>query len=103
MRATACKCGGIVRDKVCDRCGPRVQKRPKTAARGYDGRWQRKRKRYLAEHPLCVDCEANDMVTPASEVHHVRKIKDRPDLRLEDANLMALCPPCHAIRTGRGE
>jgi 5-methylcytosine-specific restriction endonuclease McrA len=42
-------------------------------------------------------------VTAATESHHIAKIADRPDLRLDPANLMALCQSCHAIRTGRGE
>jgi 5-methylcytosine-specific restriction endonuclease McrA len=30
------------------------------------------------------------------EVHHVRPISDRPDLRLEWTNLKSACKPCHA-------
>jgi len=44
-----------------------------------------------------------EVVTPAIDVHHIRKIADRPDLRLTLANLMSLCKRHHAIRTQRGE
>ena len=35
------------------------------------------------------------MVTAATEVHHIVKIKDRPELRLEWSNLMSVCRDCH--------
>lgn len=40
---------------------------------------------------------------PATEVHHIIKIAARPDLRLDQENLMSLCKSCHGRRTGRGE
>ena len=57
----------------------------------------------LTEHPLCRDCAGIGMVTAAAEVHHVAKVIDRPDLRLEASNLMPLCKACHSRRTARGE
>lgn len=90
--------------------------REHAAARGYDYRWQQFRRRYLAANPLCVDClnpdplETRDafeepipIVTAATDVHHVKKLKDRPDLKYEDENLMALCGMHHDQRTARGE
>jgi 5-methylcytosine-specific restriction protein A len=71
--------------------------------RGYDRRWQRVRLGFLQDHPLCMDCDAKGIVTVATEAHHVAKVADRPELRLDPANLRALCHDCHAIRTGRGE
>ena len=101
--ATACTCGGISRDGVCDRCGPRKSVREKTTDRGYGGDWQRTRKLYLRRNPICVDCKANGTITKATEVHHVCKIKERPELRLKHDNLMALCGQCHDARSAKGE
>lgn len=104
-----CPCGGKRTNGVCDRCGPRKRSRVSDenrgtrTQRGYDNRWLRLRAAFLAEHPLCADCEANGMVTPAEQVHHVAKVADRPDLRLDWENLMALCAGCHSRRTARGE
>lgn len=58
---------------------------------------------FLAEHPLCVDCLVSPRMEPATEVHHIRKLRDHPTLRLDPANCMALCRSCHSIRTARGE
>ena len=71
--------------------------------RGYDWTWKKVRLGFLNEHPLCADCEALGRIVAASEVHHVARIADRPDLRLDPGNLVALCQACHAARTGRGE
>ena len=107
MTAIACACGGIRRDGVCDRCGP-VKKRTharKTTDRGYGGDWQRltARLKKQAEFALCRDCLAQDKTTAAQEFHHVQKVKDRPDLRLEESNLMPLCKACHDARSAKGE
>ena len=72
-----------------------------TTQRGYGWRHQQFRERVLRERPLCEDCLP--VVTPATDVHHVRKIKDRPDLACEDSNVMCLCSECHTKRTSRGE
>lgn len=71
--------------------------------RGYDKTWAKVRKAKLMETPLCEDCLASGRTTMATEAHHLEKIKDRPDLRLDIGNLMSLCKPCHAARTQRGE
>lgn len=65
--------------------------------RGYDYRWQKIRRIYLADHPLCYDCQLEGRVTAAYDVHHVRAIRDGGDHR--DSNLMALCHECHSRRT----
>jgi 5-methylcytosine-specific restriction protein A len=71
--------------------------------RGYDWHWRKFRIGYLSAHPLCMDCEKRGVIRAATEPHHIVKVQDRPDLRLVDSNLMALCHDCHATRTGRGE
>lgn len=99
-----CPCGGKRINGVCDRCGPRKRQAhtKTTTERGYDWAWQKFRARYLAEHPLCQDC-LPERVTAAEEVHHRQKIRDRPDLRLDEANVVGLCGNCHDRRTARGE
>jgi 5-methylcytosine-specific restriction enzyme A len=79
------------------------QQRGTSADRGYDHRWRRFRLSFLASSPLCSDCQALGRVTAATDVHHVRKLRDHPELRLDPTNVMALCGPCHAARTAAGE
>jgi 5-methylcytosine-specific restriction endonuclease McrA len=67
--------------------------RPNAADRGYDGTWNAFRANYLRSHPTCsvLGC-----TSPATEIHHLKRIKDRPDLRLDLANLTALCRHHHS-------
>jgi len=69
----------------------------------YDSRWERFRAAFLADNPWCVDCFMAGRTTPANEVHHVRRVRDYPELLLDPSNCMALCAGCHSIRTNRGE
>jgi 5-methylcytosine-specific restriction endonuclease McrA len=63
--------------------------------------WQRFRAWFLAqpEHVMCVDCKSN----LSQEVHHVVKLRDCPERKLDPANCIGLCSACHRIRTARGE
>ena len=71
--------------------------RPNYNERGYDGEWRKFRKTFLYCNPLCADCRR-----VATEVHHIAKVRDRPDLRLDVNNCMPLCKSCHSKRTARG-
>lgn len=61
-------------------------------------RWRKLRREVLAEHPYCqVDgCHA-----PATDVDHIERVEDRPDLAYDRSNLMALCHPHHSSKTAR--
>ena len=45
-------------------------------------------------YPLCEECKKNGRLTPATEVHHILPINHGGTH--EEANLMALCKPCHS-------
>lgn len=101
-----CKCGGRIRNAICDRCGPKKappRRRGSSCKRGYDRVWRNFRIRYLNQNPLCQDCLVEGVSTTATEPHHILKVNDRPDLRLEPANLIPLCHYCHCKRTAEGE
>jgi 5-methylcytosine-specific restriction protein A len=78
-------------------------RRGSAAARGYDHRWRKCRSAYLRDHPLCADCQAAGVTTAAVEAHHVRKIRECAEARLDWGNLIPLCKSCHSKRTARGE
>jgi 5-methylcytosine-specific restriction endonuclease McrA len=81
----------------------------KTAARGYDGRWQRARAAFLQAHPMCVLCEAKGRATLATVVDHIRAHRMREALHAKDqrkieaarklfwdrSNWQPVCKPCH--------
>lgn len=72
-------------------------------ARGYDTQWERFRLSYLSKHPLCEDSLAEGKYVPATEIHHKKKLRDYPELKYVENNLMALSHEKHSIRTARGE
>lgn len=67
-------------------------------------RWLRLRRDKLTAQPLCERCQAAGIITPATEVHHVKPVEDavtyREKVRLmyDYHNLQALCHDCH-VRT----
>jgi 5-methylcytosine-specific restriction protein A len=67
----------------------------KTAERGYGGRWQTARVRFLQQHPLCVMCSQIARTTAATVVDH--KVPHRGDQALfwDEGNWQPLCKPHH--------
>lgn len=63
--------------------------------------WRRKRKEILErDNNECQICKANGKVTVGTKeepliVHHIKELKDRPDLALTDGNLLTVCNDCH--------
>lgn len=63
--------------------------------------WKLKRQEVLAlDHYECQLCRQRGKYTPAAMVHHVKHLKDRPDLALsiwdgKDRQLISLCNACH--------
>jgi len=94
-----------------------VDRRGKTAERGYDVIWRKFRAWFLRRHPLCVG--TGDPPDPnwipfememrracgaiATEVHHIKKLAEFPELRCVEVNCLPQCDSCHAVRTRRGE
>ena len=62
--------------------------------RGYTNRWDKARKHYLLVHPLCVCCEAQGMVHPASVVDHIEPHKGDMVKFWDSANWQGLCAWC---------
>ena len=81
--------------KGCPLCAKaRDQARGSAASRGYDASWQKLRRDFLKQHPVCCRCGGE-----ATEADHITSVRDRPDLRLSWANLRPMCKPCHSQRT----
>lgn len=80
-------------------------------------RWKHKRIEILdRDHHECQDCVKrlhdavkNSIILPADErkirkaceVHHIKELSERPDLALDNDNLISLCVQCHNSRHGR--
>ncbi len=99
-------CPGLVASGYCDAhkgAASTFGFRGTANSRGYTYEWQRFRLAYLRLHPLCVDCEKRGIVTLATDVHHINKLRFAPGLKYDAGNLMALCSDHHDERTRRGE
>lgn len=58
--------------------------------------WRRKRRSILQrDNYECQSCKKEGGFSPATCVHHIKHLKDRPDLALDDNNLISLCDACH--------
>ena len=86
--------------KYCDRHKPlHPEEQRSAAARGYGRAWQKASKRYLAAHPLCVECMKEGRYVKATDVDHI--VPHRGDRKLfwDEANWQALCHSHHSIKT----
>ena len=79
-----------------------MYKRENAAARGYNGKWQAARKRYLSLHPLCTQCHQNGILAPATVVDHIIPHRGDDGLFWDKSNWQPLCKACHDRKTGSG-
>lgn len=108
-------CGKLTKGRYCDthqvaaderdreRRAKLDAERGSAARRGYDAEWRRVRSEHLRMEPLCRFCKKEGRVREATVVDHITTISERPDLRLDHANLRSLCKPCHDARTARDQ
>lgn len=69
--------------------------RGNSGERGYDATWTKVRNIYAAEHPLCEEHLKQGIDILLDIVHHIKSVKEYPELRLVEDNLMSLCIKCH--------
>ena len=59
-------------------------------------RWVKKRQEILQrDHWACQICRRKGRYRRATTVHHIKHLKDAPELALTDDNLLSLCAACH--------
>lgn len=75
--------------------------RGSASERGYDACWERYRKRYLSENPLCILCLKEGRTTPTVVVDHIVPHRGDTTLFWDPNNHQALCKPCHSAKTAR--
>lgn len=62
----------------------------------HSSKWIRKRSHILRRDKyMCQECRKYGKMTPATYVHHIEHLEDRPDLALVDSNLESVCLACH--------
>ena len=99
MPKRACRqpgCRELVNKGFCRQHAHKYDKHRGTAAqRGYDGRWRKYRKGFLADNPFCVECLKYDRLTAATVIDHVTPHKGDQELFWDLDNHQALCEQCH--------
>ena len=95
----ACPWCGRIHDSRED-CGRKPMKkyRREENERGRNTRaWKRKAEQIKTDsHYLCENCLSQGVLTwDGLETHHIIKLRERPDLLLDDDNLVCLCEKCH--------
>lgn len=58
--------------------------------------WRRVRKAFIKKHAYCFACGRRKKL----QVHHIKDFSTRPELELEESNLMTLCmggTKCHFV------
>ncbi len=89
---------------VCDEHRKHVQRaddqrRGTSTERGYDARWRKARKMFLARNPVCVRCHELNRVEIATVVDHVDPHRGDYEKFWDESNWQALCKPCHDKKT----
>lgn len=93
----------------CDACevkrkktGAIVDRRRGTSAqRGYTSRWRKLRGSFIAQNPLCAECQRMGKIKPATDVDHIIPHRGDEKLFYDWANLQALCHKCHSRKTAK--
>ena len=73
--------------------------RKSASGRGYNSKWQRARKRFLKEHPLCCKCEEEGKYVIATIVDHIKPHRGDPILFWDEENWQPLCKHHHDVKT----
>ena len=96
-------CGALVSGGYCPEHRPQAIRSADAAEwhKLYGAKWQRYRKAYLADHPLCAECDKAGRVTPATVVDHITPHCGDVALFWEPANHQPMCKPCHDSKTAR--
>lgn len=88
--------------RLADRArAARDREREKTEAQRIrsSARWQRLRGLIRSRQPLCADPfrthATEGRIEPATEVHHIAPVWQRPELAFAMSNLMPVCRDCH--------
>ncbi len=98
-----CNCGNIVQHGTYCACQierkrETDKRRPNAADRGYNSYWQRERRMFLKENPVCVMCDGT-----ATVVDHIRPHRGDQSLFWSRRNWQSLCAHCHNSRKQRLE
>lgn len=104
-------CHALTRETYCDKhkhkqLHIRSQKefeRKSPSKRGYNYKWTKARKAFLAQHPFCEcpECKASGHPLPAKVVDHIIPHRGNQELFWDSNNWQAMNKRCHDKKTAR--
>lgn len=102
-------CHTLTRENYCDKHKQlhiRSQKefeRESPTKRGYNYKWTKARKVFLAQHPVCEcpECKASGHPLPANVVDHIIPHRGNQNLFWDENNWQAMNKRCHDKKTAR--
>ena len=94
-------CPELTADTYCPRHAKQGERRPSARDRGYDTRWQRVRRDFIRDNPVCQDPEG--CLDRATDVDHLDGLGPRGPRGYDPDNLRALCHRHHSRRTARDQ
>lgn len=98
-------CNALTREGYCEahkqQASDYDRYRGSSSQRGYDSKWRKARLAYLQSHPLCVECEKEGRVEPATVVDHIKPHRGDKKLFWDKNNWQPLCERHHDIKTAR--
>jgi len=68
--------------------------------RGYGPAWDKTRKDYALDNPLCEECLLRDIIVPVAVVDHITPLSEGGALH-DSENLQSLCWSCHERKKAR--
>lgn len=99
-----CSVSGCFNARPCRQHAAKQQERRGSAwSRGYDNHWKRYREIFLRNHPLCRECAKDGKLAPATDVDHIKSVRNGQDdpLFWEPSNHQPLCHRHHSQKTAR--
>lgn len=76
---------------VCEKIYNR--ERGNADSRGYTRQWKTFKQAFLSRH---VFCETDGCFRKPTDVHHIKRVRDYPNLMFDENNCRALCHSCHS-------
>ena len=99
-------CPGLTTDRYCLKHlnqRPREKRyrdqRPSAHARGYDRAWNKARRLFLLDNPLCIRCADRHLIVEATVVDHIEPHRGDRMKFWDRENWQALCKRCHDKKT----
>ncbi len=74
-----------------------LRHRGSSRQRGYTWQWNKASAKYRIDNPICVCCEAHDVVVPVRVVDHIVPHKGDEYLFWQRSNWQPLCGWCHDV------